>query len=49
MQIAEISPWLNKWHAIYDFTPDRQAENGDPNWQISAPLNWKFIAPLKEV
>ena len=49
MQAAKVSPWANKWNEVYDFTPNRGAENGDPNWSIDESLHWKMIAPLGEV
>ena len=45
MQIAEISPWLNRWHAIYDFTQSRVNPDCE-NWKINSELDWNFIAPL---
>ena len=48
MQIAQVSPWANKWQAVYDFTAHRSLE-GVPNWQINSPLDWKIIPPLGEI
>jgi hypothetical protein len=49
MKLASISPWTNKWNAVFDFTAHRTAPNGDPNWSISPDLNWNGMAPLAEV
>lgn len=48
MQASSISPWANKWQAVYDFTPNRGQE-GVKNWMIAEKLNWKIIAPLGEI
>lgn len=48
MQAANVSPWANKWQAIYDFTAHRQTE-GIPNWSINELLHWKMIPPLGEI
>jgi hypothetical protein len=49
MQSAMVSPWTNKWNAVFDFTPNRGAENGDPNWRLESALNWRMLPPLGEI
>lgn len=48
MQQASISPWTNKWQAVYDFTAHRGVE-GVPNWAIDEKLIWEMLPPLGEV
>lgn len=33
---ANISIWTNKWDNIYDFTPQKKADDGSPNYTVSS-------------
>ena len=49
IQACNLSPWTNKWEAIYDFTAHKTSESGVPNFTVSPELNWRMMAPLGEI
>ena len=47
MMHCNISPWTNNWTEIFDFTPQKKAATGEPNYYISGEeLDYDFIRPL---
>ena len=47
--MCSLSPWTNKWEAVYDFTAHKTAESGVPNFTVNPELNWRMMAPLGEI
>ena len=50
MMPSRISPWTNNWTEVFDFTPQKRAENGEPNYFIAGEellYDGDFIRPLE--
>ena len=35
---ANTSLWVNRWTEVYDFTPNKKADDGTPNWRCVPEL-----------
>ena len=49
MRSAKISLWTNKWTDIYDFTPEKRADDGTPNYTISTLTKQNFVITFSEM
>ena len=49
MQAANVSPWVNKWQEVFDFTAHKTVDSETPNWFINDALVWDLVQPLGEV
>ena len=49
MKRANLSPWTNKWNDVYDFTPQRKADDGSPNYIVSQKVIHDFVSPLAKL
>ena len=49
MKQAGQSIWTNKWTEVYDFTPNKKADDGSPNFTISSSLKLGFVTPFEEL
>ena len=45
---ANISPWTNLWTDVFDFTPHKKSETGEPNFFTTSNLEKGFIRPLEQ-
>ena len=48
MHSSKISPWCNAWSDIYDFTPNKVAASGEPNFFCSQEIEPSFCRNLEE-
>ena len=49
MKQAGQSIWTNKWTEVYDFTPNKKADDGSPNFTISSATKQGFVTPFEEM
>jgi len=49
MRKAKVSIWENLWSSVYDFTPDKKADDGKPNWSLSKHQVEGFISQFTEL
>ena len=48
MQKSNLSPWTNNWVEVFDFTPNKKAGSGEPNFTIKGSITSDLILPLKK-
>jgi len=48
MYPCRISPWCNNWSDVFDFTPHKKSETGEPNYFINGDLDYDFVMPLRK-
>ena len=46
---ANLSLWTNKWNDVYDYTPQKKADDGTPNFMISKHLVEDFVSPFEDI
>ena len=49
MKQAGMSIWTNKWTDVYDFTPNKKADDGSPNFTISSATKHNFVPSFEEM
>jgi len=47
MMNSSLSPWTSKWNDIFDFTPNKKADTGLPNFYLGESLEKDFMMPLE--